>query len=113
MYVMGADRSERCGRHGIKAARVPRMAAAEALRCEPAALEDAKAQYRIQGVLRAGWIKAAARAQQRAHGPLVHTDQECDEGAHRAATSFHSASRLACSALAAAPLVRGRALTTR
>src|SRR5579863_420086 len=113
MEVARTDDGVRRERHGVESSRVPRMAAAEALHRQPAALEDAEAHHRLEGVVRTGRIEAATRPQQRAHGPLVDADQECDEGAHRAATSFHSASRLACSALPGAPLARGRALTTR
>src|SRR4029077_19973772 len=113
MEVVRTDDGVRRERHGVESSRVPRMATAEALRRQPATLEDAETQHRLEGVVRTGGIEAAARPQERADGPLVNADQECDEGAHRAATSFHSASRLACSTFPGVPLARGRALTTR
>src|ERR1700693_1015820 len=113
MEVVRTDDGVRRERHGVESSRVQRMAAAQALQRQPAALEDAEAQHRLEGVVRTGGIEAAARPEERADGPLVDADQEGDEAAHRAATSFHSASRLACSALPGAPLARGRALTMR
>src|SRR5262249_60628328 len=64
-------------------------------------------------VRRAARVEAACRPEQRAHRPLVKTDQEAGELAHCSLTFFHSAARLARSAEAAAVREAGRALTTR
>jgi hypothetical protein len=50
-----------CCWHGIIAAFAPGMAANNAFRCQPAAFDGAVAGDRLQSVLRAGGVKAAAR----------------------------------------------------
>src|SRR4029077_15656129 len=89
------------------------MAAGEPREGKPAAAEHTKAQQRLECVLRAARVEAARGPEQRAHGPLIKTDQESDEGAHCSLTFFHSAARLARSAGAVAAFEAGRALTTR
>ena len=57
---------------------------------------------------------AAARAQKRAHEPLVSENQACDGAAHCSVTFFHSEARLArSSSEVKASRARSRALTTR
>src|SRR5882762_2061119 len=111
MSLMCADEGRR--RHGIEPARVPRVAARKAREREPAAPQDAEAQHRLQGVLRAGGIEAARRPQERTDGPLIQADQEGCDVAHCSPTFFHSAARLSRSASPVASRARGRILTTR
>src|SRR6202165_3813300 len=111
MRLMCADEGRR--RHGIDAARVPRGAAKKPRDREPAAPQDAEAQHRLQGVLRAGGIKAARRPQERTDGPLIQPDQEGCDVAHCSPTFFHSAARLSRRAWPVASRARGRILTTR
>src|SRR5207302_10223665 len=108
MSMMGA---RGCRRHGVESTRVPRVAARQARKREPAALEDAEAQQRLHGVLRAGGIETARRPEQRTDGPLIHSDQEGCDVAHCSPTFFHSTARLARSASAVAARARGRTLT--
>src|SRR5260370_39002589 len=110
MSVTGAQGRRR---HGIESARVPRVAARKAREREPAALQEAEAQQRLQGVLRAGGIKTARRPEQRTDGPLIQADQDgCDE-AHCSPPFFHSAAMLSRSASPMASRARSRMLTTR
>src|SRR3977135_3092927 len=108
---MCADPGRR--RHGVESARVPRVAARQACEREPAALQDAEAQHRVQGVLGAGGIETARRREQRTDGPLIQADQEGYDVAHCSPTFFHSAARLSRSAWPVASRARGRTLTTR
>src|SRR6202034_1692687 len=110
--VCTAQRTPR-RRHRVEAAGMPRVAAGEALDGEPAAREHTEAHERLERVLRAGWIKAAARPEERAHGPLVQADQERGELAHCALTLFHSATRLSRSARPDSAPTRARTPTTR
>src|ERR1700716_3917422 len=100
-------------RQGVESARGPRVAARKAREREPAALQDAEAQHRLQGVLRAGGIETARRPEQRTDGPLIQADQEGCDVAHCSPTFFHSAARLSRSAWPVASRARGRILTTR
>src|SRR5690348_5935584 len=92
---------------------MPGMATAETFHRQPSAIERSVALHRLQSVVGAGRIEAAPRAQERAHEPLVKTDQECDGVAHCSVTFFHNARRLARNSVASAPRARPRALTTR
>src|SRR6516165_6774901 len=106
--------STRAGRrHRIETAGVPRVAAPEPCERKGHAPQHAKARHRLERVLRAARVEAACRPEQRAHRPLVETDQEDGALAHCSLTFFHSAARLARSAAAAAVREAGRALTTR
>src|SRR5215470_9709669 len=100
-------------RHRIETSGVPRMAASEPGERKADAPQHAKAQHRLERVLRAARVEAARRPEQRAHRPLVKTDQEDGELAHCSLTFFQSAARLARSAGAAAVREAGRAPTTR
>lgn len=110
---MRTEEAARGLRHRVEATRVPRMAAREPRERKPSALQDAEALNRFEGVLRAARIEAAARAQERAQGPLIDPDQERCEMAHCSPTFFHSAARLACNVLPLASRAFARALTTR
>ena len=86
----------------------------EALQREPAALERRRSAGPPRG------RSASRRDRNGSADPAAGSRSTGRRGsgvlrgcAHRAATSFHSASRLACSILPVAPLARGRALTTR
>src|SRR6266436_9538187 len=113
MSLMCADEGRRRRRHGIESARVPRVAARKAREREPATLQEAEAQQRLQGVLRAGGIETARRPEQRTDGPLIQADQEGCDVAHCSPTFFHSAARLSRSASPLASRARARMLTTR
>src|SRR5215469_18572823 len=99
-------------RHGVISARMPRMAAADAAHGEPAATQHAVAPNRLQRVLRAGRMKAACGAEQRAHRPLVQPDQDLGKETHCSVTLSQRVSRLAMSSALRAPRARARALTT-
>ena len=101
------------GRHGIVPARVPRVTADETFHCQPGAAECPGLLDRLQSVVGARRIEAAARTQKRAHEALIKTNQECDGAAHCSFTFCHSALRLARSSAPAASRARPRALTTR
>src|SRR5437588_12729559 len=88
------------------------MAAREPYDREHASPHDAEAQHRFERVARARRIETAHRAEERAHGPLVEADQECDEVAHCSPTFFQSAARLSRSACGEASRARGPRLTT-
>ena len=60
--------------HGVVAARVPRMATSQTFHRKPAAVERSESLYGLQSVIGAGGMEAAARAQERAHEPLVNAD---------------------------------------
>lgn len=65
-----------CRRHRIEATCMPGMAARKARKRERTAAECAKAQHRLERILRAAWVEAARGPKERAYSPLVETDQE-------------------------------------
>src|SRR5882762_6907549 len=95
MYVMRAGDLAPLRRHRIKTALMPRVATAETLHRQPAAVQHAESPDRLQRVIRAGRVEATRRTQQRADGPLVEANQDFGDGAHCSVTFFHSAARLA------------------
>ena len=60
--------------HRVVAARVPRMATSQTFHRKPAAMERSESLHGLQGVMGAGGMEAAARAQERAHEPLVNAN---------------------------------------
>src|SRR5258708_12234667 len=80
--------------HRIEAAGMERMAAADAPECEPEPAQQAVLFERLEGVLRATRIVAAARPQQRAQGALVEPDQLLNyRFSHASMISFPSTPR--------------------
>ena len=67
----------------------------------------------LERIVGTGRMKSASGTEERAHGPLVDSNQERGEVAHCSFTFCHSSSRLACSSRPAVPRARARALTTR
>src|SRR5579862_5112884 len=112
--VLMRRRSQRdAGGDRIEASRLPGVAATETPGSEPAAPEHAEALDRLERVTGAARIEAAARAEERAHRPLIEAYQERGEVAHCSPTLFQSAARLACNAFAFAATAAVRTLTTR
>src|ERR1700757_1936646 len=82
-------------RHGIETARMPGMTPTESLQGQPAAAQDTESGYRFERIVGARGMESASRTEQRAHGPLVDSDQEREKVAHCSVTFFHSSARLA------------------
>jgi len=105
--------AHRSAGHGIVPARVPGVTAEETFHRQPGAAERPELLDRLQSVVGARGIEAAARSQKRAHEALIKTNQECDGAGHCSVTFCQSASRLARRSLPAASRARPRALTTK
>src|SRR5437588_8238437 len=82
MYVMRAGDLAALARHRIQTARMPRVATAETLHRQPAAVQHAESLDRLQRVIRAGRVEATPRTQKRADGPLVEANQDFGDDAH-------------------------------
>src|SRR5688500_12798665 len=80
-------------RHRVESARMPGMATGESLQCEPDAVKRTEAAHRGERVIRARRIKAARRTEQRAHGPLIHSDEHLDRERHGISTYIHTVVR--------------------
>src|SRR5678815_6037483 len=87
-------------RDRIESAFVEWMAAGNAFDGEPGAAQCAVRFDGIDGVVRAGWIEAAPRPEQRADGELVAANQKFQDVAHVLATRFQRVARLARSTVA-------------
>src|ERR1700737_1373682 len=90
----GAD----CGvgeRHGIESTRMPWVAASKTLHGQPTAPEYAEPVDGLERIVGTGRMESAGGTQERAHGPLVDSNQERGDVAHCSFTFFHSATRLA------------------
>jgi hypothetical protein len=99
--------------HGIVPARMPWVTAQESFHRQPGAAECPEFLDRLQSVVGARGIEAAARSQKRTHEALIKSDQGCDGAGHCSVTFCHSARRLARSSAPTASRARPRALTTR
>src|ERR1700738_1619750 len=97
-------------RHGIETTRMPWVASPEALYCQPTAPEQAEPVDGFRSIVGTGRMETACGTEERAHGPLVYSDQERGNVAHCWFTFFHSATRLACRSAGAASLAWLRAL---
>src|ERR1700685_128342 len=81
------------GGHRIVAAFMERMAARQAPQRQRTAAQAAVRAHRLERVLRARGVEAAARAEQRADPKLIGADQDADELTHVADIFCQSFSR--------------------
>src|SRR5579864_2365022 len=95
MSVRGQIERPRLRRDRVVAAEIPGVAAQQPHEPEPGAPEHSEARDRLERVLRAARVEAAARTEEWTHGPLIEPDQAEGELTHASATFFHSTLRLA------------------
>jgi hypothetical protein len=100
-------------RHGIESTRMPGMASSQALHSQPTASEHTESVDGLERIVGTGRMESACGTEERAHGPLVDSNQERGNVAHCSFTFFQSATRLACSSGRGASFARPRALTIR
>src|SRR5882724_4378545 len=99
--------------HWIESTRMPWVASSQALHGQPAAAEHAEPVDGLERIVGTGRMESASGTEERAHGPLVDSDQERGDVAHCSFTFFQSVARLARSSVGGASLAWLRALTTR
>src|SRR6266702_441892 len=92
---------------------MPWVASSKSLHRQPTAPEYAESVDGFERIVGTGRMESACGTEERAHGPLVDSDQERGDVAHCSFTFFQSATRLACSSGPGASLARLRALTIR
>ena len=106
VYVVGE-------RHGIESTWMPWVASSQALHGQPTAPEHAESVDGLERIVGTGRMESASGTEERAHGPLVNSNQERGDVAHCSFTFFQSATRLACNSAGGASFARPRALTIR
>lgn len=86
MCGMVADGSAGNVRDGIEPTRMPRMATGNAPQRQPATAQHTEPADGLERIVGARRMKSARRTEHRAHGPLIKSDQECGNAAHRSFT---------------------------
>jgi len=102
-----------CERHWIESTRMPWVASSKALHGQPTTPEHAETVDGLERIVGTGRMESACGTEERAHGPLIDSNQERGDVAHCSFTFFQSATRLACSSGPGASFARLRALTIR